>query len=94
MAACALLAALVLGACGSNFGASDSATEQGSDILDLWRVMIVIALVILALVLGLVVWSIVRYRARGRDEIPNQRQYPTSGSTWCRWKCCTPPCRS
>jgi cytochrome c oxidase subunit 2 len=71
----AVTAALALSACGSDFGAEKGATKQSRDILDLWRPMIVIALCILALVVGLVVWSVVRYRARGRTDAPSQRQY-------------------
>lgn len=67
-------AALALAGCDSRFGAQRGSTEQGQDILDLWRPMIVIALVILAIVVGLVVWCVVRYRRRS-DEIPSQRQY-------------------
>jgi len=70
-----LLATLALSACSSDYGAEKGATKQSRDILDLWRPMIVIALCILALVVGLVVWVVVRYRARGRSDEPNQRQY-------------------
>jgi cytochrome c oxidase subunit II len=73
LGAAALLAALMTG-CSTRFGAQAGTTNQGQDILHLWQLMVAIALVILALVLGLVVWVVVRYRRHG-DDIPSQRQY-------------------
>lgn len=51
-------------ACGGNFGAHDPATAQGSDILDLWRVLFLAAVALGTLVTGLILWSVVRYRRR------------------------------
>lgn len=69
------LAALVgLGACSApQFGAPDAATDQGSDISSLYRGMVVAALVVGAIVWALIGWSLVRYRRRGRSDIPSQR---------------------
>ena len=64
---------VVLAGCGSNLGAPESASEQGDDILDLWRLLFWSAAVIGALVMGLILWAVVRYRARGAiDELPVQ----------------------
>lgn len=69
-----IIVAGLLAGCEARFGAQSGSTKQGEHILDLWRVMVVIALVILALVVGLVVWCVVRYRRRSA-QIPTQRQY-------------------
>lgn len=42
---------------------------------DLWRAGIIAAIVIGALVISLIIWCGLRYRRRGRDDIPSQRQY-------------------
>jgi cytochrome c oxidase subunit 2 len=64
---------VALAGCGSRLGAPESASEQGDDILDLWRVLFWSAAVIGALVMGLILWAVVRYRARGPvDEVPVQ----------------------
>jgi cytochrome c oxidase subunit 2 len=51
-------------ACSANFGAPRSATTQGTKVLGLWRVLFVTALGVGAIVVGLIAWSIVRYRRR------------------------------
>jgi cytochrome c oxidase subunit II len=66
---------VVLAGCDSNFGAQRAVTDQGHDILDLWQGAVAVALGIFAVVAGLLVWVLVRYRRRGRDDIPSQRQY-------------------
>jgi len=53
-------------------GAPESASEQGDDILDLWRALFWTAAFVGALVVGLILWAVVRYRARGPDELPRQ----------------------
>lgn len=53
-----------LPACSSRFGAPRPASEQGEQVLDLWRLMFVLALAIGGLVAGLILWSVVRYRRR------------------------------
>lgn len=60
-----LIAALFLGACSSTWGAPESASDQGDDIVRLWRLFVPLALIIGALVWGLIIWSILRYRRRG-----------------------------
>jgi len=55
--------ALLLGpACGDRFGAPEPATTQGSDILDLWRVLFLVGLAVGGLVVGLLLWTVVRHR--------------------------------
>ena len=67
----ALSAALVIvaSACSSTFGMPAGGTEQGRDIADLWRFFFVAAIVVAAIVYGLIGWSVLRYRRR-RDDDP------------------------
>jgi cytochrome c oxidase subunit 2 len=51
-------------ACSSRFGAPEPATSQGARVLDLWRVLILTGIGLGALVVGLIAWSVVRYRRR------------------------------
>jgi len=64
-------AALVLGSlagCSGRFGAPRAASRQGSEVLDLWRVLFWVGAAVGALVAGLILWSIVAYRKRpGHD---------------------------
>lgn len=61
--------------CGSRFGVPEPASEQGGDVLDLWRVLFLTAVAIGLLVIGLIAWSVVRYRrgAQGDGEPPQFR---------------------
>jgi cytochrome c oxidase subunit II len=62
--------ALALGAtaCSGSFGMPRGASEQGRDIFDLWQVYVAAALLVAALVYGLIAWSLIRYRRRGYDD--------------------------
>jgi cytochrome c oxidase subunit II len=60
--------ALGTAACSGSFGMPRGASEQGRDIFDLWRVFFLAACVVAAIVYGLLVWSIVRYRRRRSDD--------------------------
>jgi len=51
-------------------------TEQGKAIYDTYNLFLYIAAVVFAVVSGLVIWSVIRYRRRG-DELPQQ----THGNT-------------
>ena len=42
---------------------------------DLWRGGVMTALVVGAIVLSLIIFTVIRYRRRGRDDVPSQRQY-------------------
>jgi cytochrome c oxidase subunit 2 len=65
--------AAALAGCGSTLGVPEPASEQGDDVLDLWRVLFWTAAVIGALVMGLILWAIFRYRARSAvDKLPTQ----------------------
>jgi cytochrome c oxidase subunit 2 len=66
-------AATLLAGCGANFGFPDPVTEQGERTLELWRVFFPIAAVVVAMIWGLVLWSVIRYRRRS-DAVPPQRQ--------------------
>ena len=55
------------------FGAGSGVTQQGQYISRLFRLLFVIAIPIAALVYGLIVWSVIRYRKRqGADGLPKQ----------------------
>jgi cytochrome c oxidase subunit 2 len=75
-AACVVaIAALALAGCSSTFGQHSPATKQGRSMSDLWRGSVMTALVVGAIVLSLIIFTVLRYRRRGRDDVPNQRQY-------------------
>ena len=75
------VAALVLAGCGSDgdgphFGMPEPASEQGERILDLWQGFFVAAVVVSAIVVGLILYVLVRYRRRGDDGTePDQNPY-------------------
>jgi cytochrome c oxidase subunit II len=69
----AVLGPLLVAGCGSRYGAPQPASEQGDDILGLWRWLFWAAAIIGALVMGLILWAVFRYRHRGAvDELPEQ----------------------
>lgn len=57
------------------FGAPDPASEEGDRVLGLWSGFFVTSVVVVLLVWGLLAYVVIRYRRRGRDDIPSQRQY-------------------
>jgi cytochrome c oxidase subunit 2 len=64
----------VLAGCGNGrFGMPEPASQQGGHVLDLWRVLFLTAVAIGALVTGLILWSVVRYRHRGGEPPPQFR---------------------
>jgi cytochrome c oxidase subunit 2 len=67
--------AMALAGCDSTFGQKSGATEQSHGMSDLWRAGVIGAIVIGALVISLIIWCVLRYGRRGRDDIPDQRQY-------------------
>jgi cytochrome c oxidase subunit 2 len=74
-AALAVGAAVALAGCSSTFGQPDPATKQSRSMSDLWRGGVMTALVVGAIVLSLIIFTVLRYRRRGRDDVPSQRQY-------------------
>jgi cytochrome c oxidase subunit 2 len=61
-----------------SFGAPDSASDEGDRILSLWQGMFVAALAVGALVWGLLIFVLLRYRRSKRhteDELPSQNAY-------------------
>jgi len=67
--------ALLAGGCGlPSFGAPEPASEQGRDIYSLWQASVVAALAVGAFVLGLIVFTLVRFRRRN-DDVPRQNPY-------------------
>jgi cytochrome c oxidase subunit II len=69
------LVMLALAGCDSTFGQKSGATKQSHGMQDLWRSGVIAALVIGAIVVSLIIWCVLRYRRRGRDDLPSQRQY-------------------
>ena len=64
------LLGLVLAGCSTGV---DTTTEQGQEFEDLFRPFLIIAVLVVALIWGLVAWCIVRYRRRPDDDsLPNQ----------------------
>jgi len=68
----AFAAAVLLTSCASTFGFPHAGDAQGRDIDDLWRVSFWASVGVAAIVYGLILWSILRYRARGRTDAPPQ----------------------
>lgn len=62
---------LLLTGCRYNFGLPESVTAQGDHTTEVWRVFTSTALAIGALVWGLILWSVIRYRRRS-DVLPKQ----------------------
>jgi cytochrome c oxidase subunit 2 len=69
------LVVLALTACDSTFGEKSGVTKQSHGMSALWRAGVIAALIIGALVVSLIIWCVLRYGRRGREEVPSQRQY-------------------
>jgi cytochrome c oxidase subunit II len=70
--------AIVAAGCDQDFGAYRGETDEGSDIFQLWQGAVIAALVVGAIVWGLIFFAIFRYRHRRHDdgdELPDQTQY-------------------
>ena len=69
-------AAIGLAGCSSGFrfGAPEPVSEQGHDVVDLWRGFHWVALAVGLLIWGLVIFAVLRYRRRS-DELPSQSPY-------------------
>jgi cytochrome c oxidase subunit 2 len=63
------VALLLSGGCSSRGGVPAPATKQGGEVLDLWRILLGTGVALGALVVGLILWSVVRYR-RPRGALP------------------------
>jgi cytochrome c oxidase subunit II len=68
--------------CSSRFGAPDPASTQAEDVVDLWRLFVVASIVVYAIVGGLILWAVVRYRrsragdpATFREHVPLEIVY-------------------
>jgi cytochrome c oxidase subunit 2 len=74
-AAAALLLALAgCGDDGPSFGLPEPASSEGEQVRDLWQGFFLAALVVAAVVWGLLVYVLVRYRRRN-DDVPRQNPY-------------------
>jgi cytochrome c oxidase subunit 2 len=62
------LALLVLPACSERFGAENPSSVQGDDVVDLWRLFVLASIVVGSVVLGLILFAVVRYRGRRSGE--------------------------
>lgn len=67
----ALLLTPVFAGCSSNFGMTRPASEQGDQTAQLWRIFVITAIAVGALVWGLILWAVIRYRRRS-EELPRQ----------------------
>jgi cytochrome c oxidase subunit 2 len=67
--------AAALAGCSSDFGQHAPVTKQGRSMSDLWRGGVMTALAVGAIVLSLILFVVFRYRRRGHDDVPSQRQY-------------------
>jgi cytochrome c oxidase subunit 2 len=63
-----VLAPALAAGCGGRYGAPDSASTQGDHVLGLWRWLFWTAAFVGALVLGLILFALVRYRGRPDDD--------------------------
>jgi cytochrome c oxidase subunit 2 len=68
----ALAAGLLLTACGSTFGMPAGGDSQGQDITHLWQIFFWASVGVASIVYGLIFWSLLRYRRRGRTDTPPQ----------------------
>jgi cytochrome c oxidase subunit 2 len=71
----AVLLVIALAGCSSDFGAKHGATDRSRSMLDLWRGGVMAAIAVGGVVFALIIWCLLRYRRRGRDDLPGQRQY-------------------
>jgi cytochrome c oxidase subunit 2 len=62
---------LAVPACGTDVGFPDPASEDGEQVLGLWRGAVWAAIAVAALIWALVTWSVIRYRRRN-DDLPSQ----------------------
>ncbi|HET7720799.1 MAG TPA: cytochrome c oxidase subunit II [Acidimicrobiales bacterium] len=71
-----LLGALLLAtSCSSRIGAPEPGTQEGDDVLGLWRVLFWAAVAVGGVVVLLIGWCVIRYRARpGDDREPSRTE--------------------
>jgi cytochrome c oxidase subunit 2 len=67
-----LAATSLLTACSSTFGMPPGGDAQGQDITSLWKVFFWASVGVASIVYGLIFWSLIRYRRRGRTDTPPQ----------------------
>lgn len=74
--ASAAAASVLLTGCEQRFGLPEPATEQGKGVMDLWLFSMYVAIALGVLVIGLLLYSLIRHRRRNND-LPKQ----TEGNT-------------
>ena len=75
MTARCVLALSVLAACSDRGGVPEPASGQGEDVLELWRILLGAGIALGALVAGLILWTVFRYRRprqAGPADLPRQ----------------------
>jgi cytochrome c oxidase subunit II len=72
LAAATVAAGAALTSCGSTFGMPAGGDSQGRDITHLWQIFFWASLGVASIVYGLIFWSLLRYRRRGRTDTPPQ----------------------
>lgn len=75
LALAAFAGAVLVTGCSSRGGVPDPASRQGEDVLDLWRILLGAGIAVGALVIGLVLWAVLRYRrprAATAGDLPKQ----------------------
>jgi cytochrome c oxidase subunit II len=76
MGARAMVSLVAAGLAATDFGSPHGVTKQDSYVRDLWHITYYFAIPLGALVIGLIVWCLLRYRHRpGDDRAPAQFQY-------------------
>ena len=55
-----------------SFGAPDSVTKEGDDVLGVWKLFFVTAIGVAVVVYGLIGYALIRFRAREDDGLPSQ----------------------
>ena len=84
-----------LAGCNSTFGQKSPATKQSRSMSDLWRGGVMTALVVGAIVLSLIIFTVLRYRAAAATTCRVERQYiirsrsSTRSSRSCSCSCCS-----
>ncbi len=68
-------AGVLVAGCSSRLGAPDGVTEQSDNFSNLWSVFLIGAALVAGLIWVLVIVSMVRFRRRGGDDMPDQKQY-------------------
>jgi cytochrome c oxidase subunit 2 len=70
-----LATGVLVSGCSSRGGVPEPASRQGGDILDLWRILLAAGIALGVVVIGLILWAVLRYRrprGAGPGDLPKQ----------------------